>query len=167
MNFEELALGFDAQESPVEAAWAYEIAIGNPDANLDLFLNLAVLYFECLDFGYASHHRLSERFTSGAWDRAFIILNKAGERFGRQTEIEFWRLYFAHIYSGEELTTNACEELARGKDSLIPYMYLFTSSEDKRFLEEARELYESVKDGATQRRRYIKSVLEPTLRRQN
>jgi hypothetical protein len=44
MNFQELALAFDAQVRPLEAAWAYEIAINAPDAEVELFLNLAVLY---------------------------------------------------------------------------------------------------------------------------
>jgi hypothetical protein len=167
MDFEELALAFDAQEIPVEAAWAYEVAISAPKANLDLFLNLAVLYFECLDFGYASRHRLSEGFTSGAWDRAFDVLNKAEERFGRRTEIEFWRLYFSHIYSGEELTVSACKELTKGKDSLVPFMYLFTSSGKTLFLEEACQLFELVRDCTTERKRYIKSILDPLPRVQN
>ncbi len=58
MNFKELAISFDAQARPLEAAWAYEIAINALNAELELFLNLAVLYFECIDVGYAAHHHL-------------------------------------------------------------------------------------------------------------
>lgn len=160
MNFKELALTFDAQVRPVEAAWAYEIATTAPDAELELFLNLAVLYFECVDSGYATHHRLLEDFVSGAWTRAFETLQVAENRFGSQTEIEFWRLYFSFIYSDEEPIDDACRKLVDRKDSLVPYLYLFTSSGKKKYLEEAGELLQIVKDGDTERKRYIKSVLE-------
>jgi len=55
-TFRELALNFDAQLHPLEAAWAYEIAIRDSSADVELFLNLAGFYFECLDFGFASFH---------------------------------------------------------------------------------------------------------------
>jgi hypothetical protein len=163
MSFRELALTFDAQVSPVEAAWAYEVAVNDPDAELELFLNLAVLYFGCADFGYAAHHHLSEAFVSGAWTRAFEILKKAEEKFGTQTELEFWRLYFSFVHLDDESIHTACRELADRKDSLVPYLYLFTASEKKEHLKEARELFESVKDGTTERKRYIKSVLESAI----
>ncbi len=160
MKFNELALAFDAQESPVEAAWAYEISICAADADLDLYLNLAVLYFECMDFGYAAHHHLSENFVSGAWDRAFQVLARAEERYGRHAEIEFWRMYIPYIYGGGEPIDDACKDLARREESLVPYMYLFTSSGKKKYAEQAQELLNLVKDGITERERYIKSILE-------
>lgn len=160
MNFKELALKFDAQISPVEAAWAYEVAINEPNVEIELFLNLAVLYFGCVDYGYAAHHHLSSDFVSGTWTRAFEILDKAEERFGKHTEVEFWRLYFSYVYSEEEPIDNTCMTLAQRKDSLVPYLYLFTSSGKKQYLNQAQELLELVKDGSTERKRYIKSVLE-------
>lgn len=160
MNFKELALAFDAQVRPVEAAWAYEVAINGLDAELELFLNLAVLYFESVDFGYAARHHLSEEFVSGAWTRAFEILQKAEEQFGSHTEIDFWRLYFLFIYSGEEPPNNAFRELAGRNTSLIPYLYMYTFSEKKEYQQQARELLEMVKDATTERKRYIRSVLE-------
>lgn len=159
MNFKELALTFDARMSPVEAVWAYEVAINDPDVEIEMYLNLAVLYFECVDFGYAAHHRLSEDLVSGAWDRAFQILAEAKERFGNQTELEFWQLYFSFIYAEGEPIDMACKELAQKGDSLVPYMYLFTSSGKKRWLEEVKKLLELVEDGTTERKRYIKSVI--------
>lgn len=161
MNFKELALAFDAQSRPVEAAWAYEIATSAPDSDLDLFLNLAVLYFECADFGYASHHHLSESFVQAAWKRAFEILKQAEARFTGHSEIEFWRLYFPAIYLDEEFSDQVCKNLAQRNDSLIPYMYLFISSGKTAYVDEAQRLLELVADGATERKRYIKSIIEP------
>lgn len=160
MNFKELAFKFDAQISPVEAVWAYEVAVNEPDVELEVFLNLAVLYFECGDYGYAAHHHLSGDFVSAAWNRAFEILDKAKERFGEQTEVDFWRLYFPYIYSEEEPIDNACLTLTQRNNSLVPYLYLFTASGKKQYLTQAQELLELVRDGTTARKRYIKSVME-------
>lgn len=160
MTFKELALSFDVQVNPLEAAWAYEIAIKEKDADLELFLNLAVLYFECVDFGYAAYHHLSENFAAAAGDRAFDILSEAEERFGKHSEIDFWRLYFSLIYLGDKPSNDAWKELASKGDSLVPYLYLFASSGKVKYQEEAYKLLESVKDGATERKRYIKSILE-------
>ena len=55
----EKALALDAQDLPLEAAQAYEEAIAASDADVETFINLAVLYFVCVDGGYAPHHHLS------------------------------------------------------------------------------------------------------------
>jgi hypothetical protein len=159
MTFKDLALELDAQQSPVQAAWAYEIAIKKSDADLELFLNLAVLYFECLDFGYAAHHKLSDRFVQGAGLRILEVIKEAEDRFGPHSELDFWRLYFNYIYGGCEPFDNECEELVVRGDSLVPYVYLFTSSGKKHYQQKAEELLELVKDGLTERKRYIKSLL--------
>jgi hypothetical protein len=163
MNFKELALNLDAQEKPVEAAWAYEIAISEPNTESEFFLNLAVLYFECRDFGYSAYHHLSNDFVSGAWQRAFEILEIAEMRFGSQTEILFWREYFSFIYAENKQFDNICQELIHRGDSLIPYLYKNNNSEKREYKENVQKLLELVEDGTTERKRYIKSVINHIL----
>jgi hypothetical protein len=161
MSYRDLALSMDAQERPVEAAWAYEIAIQGPQAELGLFLNLAVLYFACEDTGYSSHHHLEMDFVGAAYDRIHKILDAAENRFGSQTEINFWRLYipeFGPPYN--EPSMEEYEELARRGDSLMPHYRLYVSSNGTRYREEAKALLSQVRDGSTERKRYIRSVLE-------
>lgn len=160
MTFRSMALSFDAQKKPIEAAWAYEITINEPDCELEIFLNLAMLYFEFRDFGYAAHHHLSDDFVSGAWQRAFEILELAEERFGDQTEVIFWQAYFSYIYEENEQIDNICRKLVSRKDSLVPYLYLFTSSDKEEYSDKIQQLLETVKGGETERKRYIRSVIE-------
>ena len=77
MTAKQEAAAFDAKDRPVEAAAAYERAIISSEADLDTHINLAVLYFVCNDFGYASHHKLPDSFVVNAWDRAMVLLEQA------------------------------------------------------------------------------------------
>jgi len=159
MNYKMIALASDAQVKPLQAAWAYEIAINETDSDLELFLNLAVLYFVCVDYGYASFHNLSEDFVTAAFDRALEIIDKAEERFGNHTELRFWRLYFSYIYSDESIN-QSIEDLILEGDSLMPYIYLYTSSGKKKYAEEMQKLLDLVKDASTERKRYVLSIIE-------
>lgn len=164
VTFIELARIFDARERPLEAAWAYEIALAQGDMELDLVLDLAVLYFVCLDFGYATRHNLPEEFVSGAWTRAFQVLEVGNDRFGANTDLEFWKCYFSSVYVRDEGIEDLSARLLHNSDSLLPAAYLFLAGE-KEFEGQALELLESVKNGSTERERYIKSILEAELAR--
>lgn len=161
MSYRELALSMDAQEYPLEAAWAYEIAVQAPQAELDLFLNLAVLYFVCEDTGYNSYHRLNIDYVSAAYDRIPDILAAAENRFGKQTEIDFWRLYIPEWGPPYQVPqVEQYEKLAHQGGSLMPYFRLYIDSNGTRYREKAKALLTQVQDGSTERKRYIKSVLE-------
>ncbi|WP_152541373.1 hypothetical protein [Kallotenue papyrolyticum] len=167
MSFKEDAASFDARDQPVEAAQAYEMAIASSEADLDTYINLAVLYFVCNDGGYAAHHKLSQSFLSVAWDRAFELLDEAELRFGEHPETSFWKLYFSFVLLGADPSFNACEQLTHGSRTLVPYFHLFSSPEGERYRQPAEKLLQLVSAGATAKERYIKSVLESTFRRRN
>ena len=160
MTFQELAEIADSRDCPREAALAYEIALQEDEANLDTFLNLAVLYFVCTDFGYSAHHHLLPEFSAKAYERALAILDKAEERFGRNVEIVFWRQYFQYIVLGDEPFIEPCEQLVSSGSSLVPYFYLFTSFQGEKYRPQAQQLFELVRDGTTAKKRYIRSILE-------
>lgn len=160
MTFQELAKIADARDYPREAALAYEIVLQQYEANLDTFLDLAVLYFVCTDFGYSAHHHLLPEFSAKAYERALEILDKAEKRFGQETEISFWRQYFQYVVLGDEPFVETCEQLVHSGSSLIPYFYLFTSLKGEKYRPQAQQLFEMVKDGATAKKRYIRSILE-------
>lgn len=164
MSAREEAATFDAADRPVEAARAYEMAITEAGADLDTFLNLAVLYFQCTDHGYLSHHRLSNDFIAHSWERANQLLLEAAARFGAHPEIEFWRKYFAFVVLGAEPFFEECEALVRSGISLVPYFYLFTSPNGERHRQQAQRLFESVAAGRTAKERYIRGILEKRLR---
>ncbi len=160
MNYGALARKFDAQDCPIEATWAYELAIREPIADLDLYFDLVGVYFACQDGGYVAAHRLNSEFIGSAYYRLFEILDEAEARFGTHTEIEFWRLYVREIVLGADLPDEVYEALARQGDSLMPHYRLYINSSGTRYQEEVKALLSQVRDGSTERKRYIRSVLE-------
>jgi tetratricopeptide (TPR) repeat protein len=163
MKDSEEAAILDRADRPLEAAESYERAIRSDDADLDTYLNLAVLYFVCTDFGYASHHRLPNEFETTAWDKANEILTAAESRFGKEAEIDFWRYYFRYVVLGDEPFVETCRQLAPLSSSLVPYFYLFVSPGGREYQREAEELFKAVKDGTTAKKRYIRSILKDRL----
>jgi hypothetical protein len=160
----EEAVMLDAQDLPLDAAQAYEETIAASDADFDTFMNLAVLYFVCVDGGYATYHGLSQEFMNHAWERAYELLDKAESRFGKQSEIAFWRHYFRFVVLGEAPFIETCEHLLQSGASLVPSFYLFTSPGGDQFRPQALQLLELVKDGTTAKQRYIRSILAKRLK---
>lgn len=163
MSARQEAIMLDREDRPVEAAEAYERAIMENDASLDTFLNLAVLYFECTDGGYAAQHRLPNEFMRSSFERANDILTKAEARFGKHPEIDFWRYYFKYVVLGDEHFVDACRRLAQSSSSLVPYFYLFPRPGGLEYRREAEELLNQVREGLTAKDRYIRSILQPRL----
>lgn len=147
-------------KNPVEIASAYEEVIAKPDAPLEGFLNLIVLYFQCLDGGYLSYHNLNNKFVEKAGIRINELFSIAETKFGKSPESEFWRCYINYIYLGEPTFTDTCKRLLTTSETLLPYLHLFMESQGKNYKAEMKALYEQVKEGDTERKRYIKSVLE-------
>lgn len=168
MNVKEQAAALVYREQPIEAAQAYETVIASGEAELDTYLNLAVLYFVCTDGGYATAWSLPTNFINVAGNRMFALLNEAEQRFGMQAEIEFWKKYFAFISLGEEPFDDACTALVECGTSLVPFFYLFafTGPEGKQYRLQAEQLLLTVSAELTEKERYIKSVLEAAFRRQ-
>ena len=160
----EEAMALDAQDLPLEAARAYEDAIASSEADFDTFMNLAVLYFVCVDGGYATHHGLSQEFIDHAWERAYELLDEAESKFGNQTEIAFWRHYFRFVVLGEAPFIKTCERFLQSGTSLVSSFYLFTSPGGDQYRPQALQLLELVKEGTTAKQRYIRSILEKRLK---
>jgi hypothetical protein len=160
VNAIDRAAYFDVHERPVEAAKAYEEAIRANCASLETYLNLAALYFVCQVGGYAAHHRLTEEFLNRAWNRFGQVLNEAEAKFGRDSEIAFWRRYVRFVVLGEDFSVQTAERIAKSGRSLIPYLHLVMWPGSTNYQGEAALLLESVRAGKTEKDRYIRSVLE-------
>ena len=148
----------DARDDPVGAITAYEQAIANEDVGFDVFLDLAILYFKCADFGYASAHHLPQEIEEKSHSRAKELLREAEHRFGASPEVSFWQRYIDFVVLAEP----HFEEEARGianQGGVDVYIYLFSTA-GKEYADKARDLLKSVAAGRTARERYIKGVLE-------
>jgi hypothetical protein len=156
MSDVEDALRFDEEDRPVDAIAAYQRAIADPNADLELYLNLAALYFTCADFGYSSHHHIPSDITDTCLAQAETVLSEASSRFGEHPEISFWRRYIPFIcLAGEPFYEDALR-LAHDGRSLVPYLHLCGRGP---YQEQAKQLLEQVNPGRSARQRYIRSVL--------
>jgi hypothetical protein len=154
---------WDALDRPVEAARAYKAAIRTGSADLEAYLDLAVLYFACLDAGYATHHRLGQEFLDTC--NPFQELDRAQARFGPHPEIIFWRHYMRFIYLGEQPDHQLAAQLARSGEILVPCLLpLMCGPHPESHRAEGERLLDSVRNGASVRERYVRSVLESCLR---
>jgi hypothetical protein len=150
----------DAAGELLAAVSEYEKAIRSGEGDLEAYLDLAVLYFVLLDGGMISHLDLAQDFVDLAWSRANQLLDEAQERFGVNSEAEFWKRYLEFIVVGADLPLDEVRRLASCPGALTPVFHLFASSNGAAFPEEAERLYQSVRFGRTARDRYIKGIIE-------
>ena len=162
MSAKSRAKEFDSRERPVEAAASYEEAITATEADIEVYLNLVVLYLVCLDFGYSSYHRLTNEFIKRASSRIPALLAEAERRFGASNEIQFWR-YYASYLRGSEPEFQRCLQLAKVGPSRVPYFHVFALPEGSSYEPQAKELLSVVAGGKTEKERYIRSVLQSAL----
>jgi hypothetical protein len=155
---------YEEDENPVRAAEAYEEAIRDENVDLSTYLDLAAIYFECNDSGFSAYHHLTDEYVDDAYTRFFELMAIAEEKYGPQSEVKFWVLYFKHIHLGDELKTSKVKEIVDENQSLVPFFFLYHSEADaEKYRPNAQKLYEAVKQGKTTRQRYIKSILEEKL----
>lgn len=164
MSFFEQARQLDVQDRPVEAAEAYERAIGESNEGSEPYLNVAVIYLQCADPGYAAFHHLSPAVTAHAERRFFELLEQAHKRFPNDGEARFWRLYYDFVHLGGNDFTDEALAIARDTNTLVPFFYLFTRPGGERYRDQALNLYRMVNRGGTTRDRYIASVLHDRFR---
>jgi len=152
----------DMEQEIEKAAALYEAVLATDTAPLDAYLNLAFLYWQCIDYGFLCFHHLSDDFLQTAyWEPA---LDEAEQRFGSLPEIEFLRLYFLRIYGGGEDFVERCLELVHTPgSSLVPFFYLFVMSRGKEYQTEVDCLLEQCKQCPTTKNRYIISSIEGTI----
>jgi hypothetical protein len=153
---------YEVHNDPVNAAEAHEEAIQNQDADLETYLNLAVVYFSCGDFGYASFHHLTDEFLIKAGQRYNEVLDEATARFGYNAEVGFWRLYFKWYWTNDPII-DKCREIVESSNTLVPYFHLYAVTDDEQYYPYVVELLETVKDKTTRRKRYIWSIIDSSL----
>lgn len=157
--YRDVALHFDGADVPVEAAWAYELALRDDSSTLEDHLNLAVLYFTCLDFGYAATHRLAMPFVNAAHNRCREVLDLAELRFGTRGEILFWRRYFDVAELGEVEPPETWLKLAQLGDTDLPFVYLAVFVDKAKYGERAARAVDRLRDRNTARARLLRSLM--------
>ncbi|HEY3285078.1 MAG TPA: hypothetical protein VGN26_22625 [Armatimonadota bacterium] len=153
------ALETDIAGNLPDAAHLYEQALHDEDAPLDAYLNLAALYWACIDPGCSRGRSL---FTKAA-ERYDAVLCEAETKYGYVPEIGFWRLYFAFTILGEPPFEEECKVLVTEPGrTLVPYFYIYGTSHGKQYVQQAIRLLADCKASPTTKNRYIISVIEAT-----
>lgn len=149
----------DVDERVLEAASLYEVVLRSDVAPLDAYLNLAFLYWQCSDLGFAGAHHISDEFLVHAGHRYDPILVEADRRFGWQPEIEFWQLYFQWYWTGVGFVSRCAELVLHDSKPTVPFFYLFVESHGDSYRAEAVALLLTCQQCPTAKNRYITSIL--------
>jgi len=144
-----------------EAAQAYErVLISEPAAPLDVFINLAFLYWQSTDFGFWSGVGLPLPFVKMADSRRRAVFDQAEKIYPANADIRFWRRYFDFITLGEPPFEEECKKLLQESGaSLVPYFYLYSSPGEETYERQADELFHVCEKTPTMKNRYIMSVI--------
>lgn len=167
MNLLMTALEFDQDDRPVEAADAYEEVLRECPGDRDTIVNLIGIYFAALDGGYSARHHLSQEFIERSDKRFHALLNQGLMFLPQDTELDFWKRYYAVRVLGEnwdEVFPAAYEHIVVQGHQLAPYLALFLSSAGMKYETELRQLLVATSQGQTQRERELKSVAESATR---
>ena len=144
------------------AASLYEQVIHGEDVTLDAYLNLSVLYWQCIEPGFlVAGQRVEHDLFMYAAKRYTTVLHEAEKKFGFIPEIEFWRLYFGFITLGEPPFDEECKIIVTKPGStLVPYFYLYSVVSEQQYSQPSIELLTLCNALPTTKNRYIVSVIE-------
>ena len=139
-----------------DAIRLYEELVASGVTELIDYLNLIVIYFNCLDFGYASAVKVDREVEKNCSNRALQLIDIAELKFGFNDELTFWRAYIPFLGWGDEIG-----KLQLRGDSLIPYVYLARENPTEENIQKAKQLYKDIeKLQGSQRRELFMSKLE-------
>jgi hypothetical protein len=149
-----------------EAAAAYEQWLRLNPADLQITLNLLVLYWQATDVDTTSGDRLPRDFRPHASRRVRELLEAAERQFPSRAEVRFWTKYIAWADRGEPLDLLECRQLLRAQPGYLePALALFSSSAGEEAEPEAMRLLAVHSEQPTARGRYVTSVINGVLQR--
>lgn len=162
MNRFEIALEMEFSYQYEKAIDEYEQAIMQNEDMLDVYINLAFLYWlSSTQFTWADEYNISEKIRRKGINRYADLLGLAMKKFPSNSELHFWKRYFLHRITYEPLNENdVLEILSHNKaKSLVPYFFLYLFNENK-YKTERDILLEECKRVPTAKNLYIKSLIE-------
>lgn len=156
------AILLDEQGNRAEAASAYEELIQGGKATVEVYENLAFVYFEVLDPGTPQEPEGQNRLFDAAQRRYLSVWDDAAQQHGHLSKFAMWRSYFAYIVLGEDVSMRDMERwLVDAPEAVV---YLFPATLDTKYILAAREVV-AQSTGNTSRSRYVRGVLEAALLR--
>lgn len=145
-----------------EAADAYEAYLGSNEGQenpWEASINLSNFYWQILNPGFSQE--IDKDLYKKAETMYVKILDQVVIKKPSSVEICFWKKYYSFIDSGTGFTPEECELLIQEeKGILVPYFFLFSSAEGKKYNDEANKLLKMCINLPTMKNSYIKSVIE-------
>ncbi|MES9957651.1 MAG: hypothetical protein ABW086_11410 [Sedimenticola sp.] len=154
-----LAREADKNRNIREAINLYEELVASGEADLTDILNLVVIYFNCMDLGYASAHSVGTDIETVASSRALDLITCAEKQYGSNDELLYWKSMIPfHGWS---------EPVPKWKlqgDSDVPFLYLARENPNVINVQHVRALAEGMSDiDESERKRYLVGKIELVL----
>jgi hypothetical protein len=144
-----------------EAISLYEELLKSGGVELKDVLNLIVLYFNCMDLGYASARKVGVDIEAIASTRALELISLAERTYGPGDELTYWKSMIPFHGWSEPVS-----EWTLLGDSEIPYVYLALENPSEANIEHIKLLeaiVSSLED--SERTRYLVGKVEVILAR--
>lgn len=156
-NLEE-ARSADARDSPLEAITAYEAALADGPSAAQVFVDLAAVYLQCADFGYAGAHRLPDNVVRDSYSRARQTLLRASELHSDNPSLQFWLKYIDYVVLGDDIPLPTARALmAAGAEEAGAFLYVVTGGHEAAGA--AARVLDRAQGGRSCRERRWRSVL--------
>jgi len=160
----ELAIIKDISKDYIEAVGLYEDSIKTGSASLDMYANLAFLYWEFAaeQISFNNPNNIPDEWSLIGGNRYGEIIEQGLEKYPSSLELKFWEKYLPYRLFGDEFTQQECEQLVlehKEDKSLIPYFYLYLFCR-KKYKAERDELFKLCENIPTAKFIYIKSLIQ-------
>ncbi len=144
----------------------YELALRERSDDLDVWMNLTILYWLATDPGISAATWKAGEFFTFAADRLSTLLEQGRERFAGRAPAEFWTRYIEWIEYGKPLEVAECREwLAREPQFNDPALYGYMTIPDAPCDDDIAQLLAECRGQDTLRADYLVSVIESGMQR--
>jgi hypothetical protein len=144
----------------IRTADGYEAIVAQGNAPVEVYINLAVLYWQCTEPGFLVSTNFNLTFFKRAGERYPEVLNEAARKYAQHSEVQFWQLYCDYITLGNPPFEEQCIALTKHPDCpLVPYFYLFSARQGQAYQEEATRLLDCCRASLSLKSCYIISVI--------
>lgn len=163
-NLRDLALNKEINKEYINAVELYEDCIDNGNATLDVYSNLAFIYWEFAteQISFNVPNNISDDWSLIGGKKYGQILDLGMKRYPDSLELKFLKKYFAYRLFFEEFSQIECEQLIeeyKEDESLIPYFYLYLFDNEK-YNAERDKLLELCDEIPNAKFNYIKSIIQ-------
>ncbi|MFK7907086.1 MAG: hypothetical protein AB8B69_18265 [Chitinophagales bacterium] len=159
----ESAIIKDISKDYIEAVGLYEESIKTGSASLEMYTNLAFLYWEFAaeQMSFNIPNNIPGEWSLIGGNRYGEIIEQGLKKYPNSLELKFWKKYLPYRLFGKEFTQQECEQLVldyKKDNNLVPYFYLYLFCR-KKYKAERDKLFKLCENIRTAKFIYIKSLI--------